>query len=170
MSLTLRADHLQVMRSHAEQAYPNECCGFILGILGQHTVKQVVEIRAVENAWDKAAALDLQTCGLDDELPQSKTHRYWVDPQETLAVMREARSRNLDIIGIYHSHPDHPAVPSECDRQLAWRQYSYVIISVQQGAAQELSSWQLSEVHQFQPEAIKLAPSLNQVMSTLPIP
>lgn len=132
-------------------------------------MKQVIEVRSVENAWDETAALDLQARDLDDELPRSKSHRYWVNPQEMLIVMREARSCGLEIIGIYHSHPDQAAVPSECDRRLAWQHYSYAIISVQQGTAQDLQSWCLNETHQFQPEAIELAPPLNTAMS-VPIP
>uniref|UniRef100_A0A832M3C3 M67 family peptidase n=1 Tax=Oscillatoriales cyanobacterium SpSt-402 TaxID=2282168 RepID=A0A832M3C3_9CYAN len=159
MSLILRVDHLKAMRSHAEQAYPNECCGLMLGTFAQPSLKHLIEVRAVENAWDEHVARDVEACDADDDLPLSKSHRYWVNPQEMLTVMREARSRNLDIIGIYHSHPDHPAVPSECDRRLAWQQYSYIIISVQQGMAQDLQNWHLNEAHQFQPEAIELAVS-----------
>jgi proteasome lid subunit RPN8/RPN11 len=74
-----------------------------------------------------------------------------------LMAMREARNCSLEIIGIYHSHPDHPAVPSECDRQLAWPQYSYIIVSVAQGYAAESKSWILDDTHQFQPEPIVIA-------------
>jgi proteasome lid subunit RPN8/RPN11 len=71
-----------------------------------------------------------------------------------LIAMRDARDRGMDIIGIYHSHPDHPASPSECDRQLAWPQYSYVILSIERGEVRELYSWQLDDYHQFQPEEL----------------
>ncbi|MBF2029355.1 MAG: M67 family metallopeptidase [Oscillatoriales cyanobacterium C42_A2020_001] len=172
MSLILCADHLQAMRSHAEQAYPNECCGLMLGRLGQQPMKHVVAVRAVENAWDENTPHELQTRDLDDGLSCSKSHRYWVNPQEMLTVMREARNCGLEIIGIYHSHPDQAAVPSECDRRLAWQHYSYVIISVQQGTAQDLQSWHLNEAHQFQPEAIEFAtlPTKSATCSTLPFP
>jgi proteasome lid subunit RPN8/RPN11 len=73
-----------------------------------------------------------------------------------LQVQRSARERELEIIGIYHSHPDHPAVPSECDRRLAWPVYSYVILSVQSGQVMACQSWRLDDQHQFQPEAIKM--------------
>jgi proteasome lid subunit RPN8/RPN11 len=69
-----------------------------------------------------------------------------------LRVQKQARDRELDIIGIYHSHPDHPAIPSEFDRAIAWHHYSYIIISVQQGIASDLRSWTLDPHHQFQPE------------------
>jgi proteasome lid subunit RPN8/RPN11 len=69
-------------------------------------------------------------------------------------VQKEVRSRNLDIIGIFHSHPDNPARPSEFDRAIAWQSYSYIIVSVQQGKACDLKSWILDDDHQFQPEEI----------------
>jgi proteasome lid subunit RPN8/RPN11 len=75
------------------------------------------------------------------------------DARDSEALLRSA-DRNLDIIGIYHSHPDHPAVPSEFDRAIAWSQYSYIIVSVQQGKACDLKSWSLDDDHQFQPEEI----------------
>jgi proteasome lid subunit RPN8/RPN11 len=71
-----------------------------------------------------------------------------------LQTQKEARNRNLNIIGIYHSHPNYPAIPSEWDRIYAWTEYSYVILSVQKGQAGELQSWTLDDKHQFQPEKI----------------
>lgn len=111
----------------------------------------LVEVRSVKNSWTEQIAEELE-----DKLSGSKADRYWIDPVEMLAVIRDARMRNLDMIGVYHSHPNHPAIPSECDRQLAWQQYSYVIISVQQGMANDLYSWRLDENHQFQPETVTI--------------
>ncbi|NJP11626.1 MAG: M67 family metallopeptidase [Leptolyngbyaceae cyanobacterium RU_5_1] len=144
--LKLCADHIQTVRSHAERSYPHECCGLLLGVI-QPQEKILVEVRAVQNAWDEQVATDL-----GDQPSLTKTRRYWIAPEEMLAAMRDARSRKLDVIGVYHSHPDQPAVPSECDRQLAWQQYSYIIVSVQQGKAADLQSWLLNENHQFQRE------------------
>jgi proteasome lid subunit RPN8/RPN11 len=79
-----------------------------------------------------------------------------------LKAQKQARDRNLDIIGIYHSHPDHPAVPSEFDRAIAWQQYSYIIVSVQQGKACDLKNWSLDDDHQFQPEEmLTVSPQAN---------
>lgn len=89
-----------------------------------------------------------------DELPLSKTRRYWIAPETLLKEMKDARAKGLEIIGIYHSHPDHPAVPSECDRHFAWSEYSYIIVSVQHGKAVDTRSWSLDEQHQFQPEPL----------------
>lgn len=148
MSLTLHADHLQAIYAHAERTYPEECCGLLLGTIA--TDARVVQaVYAVPNAWDAANTLNDQAF--------TKTRRYAIAPEAMLAAMREARQRDLDIIGIYHSHPDHPAEPSECDRALAWSQYSYLIVSVEQGTASDRRSWALNEQHQFEPEALQLA-------------
>jgi proteasome lid subunit RPN8/RPN11 len=154
VTLSLSADQKQVMNDHAERAYPHECCGLMLGIVeqgdrGDAAVRVVVDIYPVENSWDQQLANDLQ-----DESAFTTTRRYAIAPEEMLKAMREARSRRLDIIGIYHSHPDQPAVPSDCDRRLAWQHYSYSIISVEQGKAREFYSWSLDSNHQFQPEAL----------------
>jgi proteasome lid subunit RPN8/RPN11 len=73
-----------------------------------------------------------------------------------LQTQKAARNRNLNIIGIYHSHPNYPAIPSEWDRIYAWPEYSYVILSVQNTQAGELQSWTLDDHHQFQAETIEL--------------
>lgn len=143
------------MRSHAEQAYPHECCGLLLGRSTQEH-KTLAEIRAVDNAWNQDIAQEL-----GEGSSFNRERRYWIDPQRILRVMQEARTQGLDIIGIYHSHPDHPAVPSECDRRLAWQHYSYIILSVQQGTVQDMQNWQLDRNHQFQPEAMTIHPSLH---------
>ncbi len=154
MALHLTVDHFQAIRTDAEHTYPHECCGLLLGIKSQ-TIDDishiVVELWPTQNAWTvEAAALT--------ESPHTftSTRRYWIDPKDMLAAQRYAQHHQFDIIGIYHSHPDHPAVPSECDRTLAWSGYSYVIVSVPQGSAQDLLSWSLDNDQQFQPEAVVL--------------
>ncbi|WP_156818171.1 Mov34/MPN/PAD-1 family protein [Mastigocladopsis repens] len=84
-----------------------------------------------------------------------KRTRFAIAPQVMLQAQKEARDCKLNIIGIYHSHTDHPAIPSECDRQLAWQEYSYIIVSVQKGKASDIKSWLLDDNHQFQQEAIE---------------
>jgi proteasome lid subunit RPN8/RPN11 len=155
VTLKLAVAHLQTLRSHAEQAYPNECCGLLLGTRDAQENYDLVDVRAVHNTWDKDVAQVLE-----DDPALSRTRRYWIAPQTMLMVMRAARQMGCDIIGIYHSHPNHSAVPSECDRRLAWQHYSYLILSVHQGICQDIQSWRLNEAHQFQPEAI-VYPSLS---------
>lgn len=149
MLLHLTPDRLQQLLSHAAQTYPEECCGLLLGTWDRslpNSPRILVEVRPVQNAWSDAAAEWMRSVGLNQPWSESgKLDRYWIDPQEMLVAQRDARDRQLDIIGIYHSHPDHAAIPSECDRVLAWSEYLYVIVSVQQGTVQDWRCWGLDE-------------------------
>lgn len=147
--IKLLPEHLQTIRTHAESTYPDECCGVILGYQASEG-KTVVEIIPTVNAWSTEAANFSGENTADDEIK-----RYAIAPEDMIQIQRKARDSSLNIIGIYHSHPDHPAVPSECDRLYAWQEYSYIIVSVQNGKAGELKSWSLDNNHQFQPEIIK---------------
>jgi proteasome lid subunit RPN8/RPN11 len=156
LNLSLTADHLEFMRRHAQEIYPEECCGILLGEVGTGG-KRLVDIQAVANDWSDAAAEALSESGSEFG-DYSTRRRYSIAPRVMLQTMKAARDRNLQIIGIYHSHPDAPATPSECDRRLAWPDYSYVILSVPQGLATDICSWQLDEAQQFQPEPIEVMP------------
>ncbi len=112
----------------------------------------MVEVMPTENAWNAETAAELPG---DDTLDYSKRQRYAIAPQVMLHAQKEARDSKLNIIGIYHSHTDHPAIPSEYDRQLAWQEYSYIIVSVQNGKASDMKSWTLDDNHQFQQEIIE---------------
>ena len=76
-----------------------------------------------------------------------------------MRVQKQAREQGLNIIGVYHSHPDHAAVPSECDRAQAWPTYAYVIVSVCKGKSVDVQNWALDLSRQFQPEAMRVSPS-----------
>jgi proteasome lid subunit RPN8/RPN11 len=151
MVLQLLPKHLQTIYTHAETTYPEECCGIILGNLTSEG-KTVVEVMPTENAWNAETAAELPG---DDTLDYSKRQRYAIAPQVMLHAQKEARDSKLNIIGIYHSHTDNPAIPSEYDRQLAWQEYSYIIVSVQNGKASDMKSWTLDDSHQFQQEIIE---------------
>jgi proteasome lid subunit RPN8/RPN11 len=69
--------------------------------------------------------------------------RYEIDPADHLAAEDEARALGLEVVGVWHSHPDHPALPSETDRQRAWPGWSYVIVAVAEGQSVGLRSWRL---------------------------
>lgn len=157
--IRLSQEHLQTIRTHAESIYPDECCGIILGYLGSEG-KIVIEVMPTENVWNTEAAAEFP----GDRTTESKRRQYAIAPEIMLKTQKEARvsearrgseARSLNIIGIFHSHPDHPAIPSECDRLYAWQGYSYIIVSVQNGKAGELQSWSLDDHHQFQAEAIE---------------
>ncbi|ASC69243.1 hypothetical protein XM38_001700 [Halomicronema hongdechloris C2206] len=159
MTLVLTADHLHQMRSHGERMYPEECCGILVGqLLPDAGQRQLLELHPADNDWRPDVDVDDgNPSGAQGESQHlSRTRRYWIDPRRLLQIQRYARDRNLAIIGIYHSHPDHDAVPSECDRTLAWPDYSYVIVSVHRGQAVDVRSWQLDETHHFQPDPLQM--------------
>jgi proteasome lid subunit RPN8/RPN11 len=146
--LTVSSQQLQMIKDHGEQAYAHECCGLLVGtqVFANGTWHKTLQtLQPTDNAWDEQS-----------ERPQaehlSTARRYSIAPEDLLRTQKVARTLGCDIIGVYHSHPDHPAVPSECDRQWAWPQYSYIIVSVQQGIACDLRSWVLDEQEIFQPE------------------
>jgi proteasome lid subunit RPN8/RPN11 len=152
------------MGSHADQCYPEECCGLLLGdmgtwVAGQRT-REIADVMPMSNRWspdgDHAHVLE----GFPSASAGSvfnKRRRYWIEPADLLAAQRGARDRNLAIIGIYHSHPDHSAEPSECDRTWAWPEYSYIILAVDRGKTVAMKSWRLDEdTHQFRPELLIL--------------
>jgi proteasome lid subunit RPN8/RPN11 len=125
--LELNAQQADEIRRHAESEYPHECCGLLVGRVGDGGRKTVVEILPVSNAREESA----------------RHNRSLITPEEYLRGERHARSLKLDIVGNYHSHPDHPAVPSAFDLEHAWPVWSYVIVSVQNGKAVDLRSWEM---------------------------
>jgi proteasome lid subunit RPN8/RPN11 len=141
------------MKSHAESTYPEECCGLLVGQRSGDT-KTLIEVLPTENSWGGEAEDTFQSSEGSAQRKSSKRNRFSIAPIVMLKAQKDARDRNLDIIGIFHSHPDYPAVPSEFDRAIAWQQYSYIIVSVQQGKACDLKSWTLDDDQQFQPEEI----------------
>lgn len=154
--LNLTYHHIQAIQTHAESTYPEECCGLLLGHLIAET-KTLIEVLPTENSWDAEMADVFQVLDGSSERKFSKHNRFSIAPQVMLKAQKDARDRNLNIIGIYHSHTDHPAIPSEFDRAIAWTEYSYIIVSVRQGSASDLKSWSLDDNHQFQPEEILTA-------------
>ncbi|GAX44420.1 Mov34/MPN/PAD-1 family protein [Tolypothrix sp. NIES-4075] len=157
MTIKLSQEQLQIIRTHAENTYPQECCGIIIGYMALG--KTVVEVMLTENVWSIETAADFPTdAKKDGKTPDvlNKSRRYTIAPEIMLKVQKDARDRSLNIIGIYHSHPDNPAIPSESDRVQAWQEYSYIIVSVPNGKAGELKSWYLDDTHQFQQEAIEI--------------
>ena len=156
--LLIRSADLKAVQAYAERAYPYECCGVLLGHrdgAGAASLSAVVEVTPLINAWTPGLAdwLAPEFVAFGPSLGQrssTQAERYWIDPQDLLRQQRRARDRGLIILGIYHSHPDHPAEPSECDRVMAWTDYVYVIVAVNQGVAMDTSCWQLDSNHQFQ--------------------
>ena len=138
MKFTIAPDHLETLHHHLEGAYPQEGCGLMLGTL-ENTTFQIHQIIPTTNVWNHP-----------EDAGRSLRDRYEIDPREMLAAMKTARLNNLEIVGIYHSHPDHPAFPSECDRSLAWSNYIYMICRVDSGSVSATTAWQLDDRQQFQ--------------------
>ena len=125
--IALTAGHRTAIREHGRRTYPEECCGALLGrfVDGVPTVELV---RPIANVRENA-----------------RGRRFLVDPHDYLQVEQEADRRALAVLGFYHSHPDHPAAPSDFDRKHAWPNLHYLIVAVDAGAPRELTSWLLSE-------------------------
>ncbi len=159
MVLKLSNHHLKAIRQHGESTYPNECCGLLLGKVVNES-KTVVEVRATENVWNAEAAQLFSV--VEGTRGTNQLSNYTISPQTMLEVQKEVRDRTLQIIGVYHSHPNHPAIASECDRLYAWEQYSYIIVSVMAGKAQELLCWELDSDFNFQAEEIIIVNNLEK--------
>ena len=182
MVLELTQQHMNELAAHAERVYPEECCGLMLGNLTPQTEtvprsKQLLELVPLNNEWkpgiltaSRGVEVDTEkhdtTSAHFDTSGNSKKRRYWIDPKDMLRVQREAREKELNIIGIYHSHPDHVAEPSECDRTLAWPEYAYIIVSVRKGKAVDVQNWALDSNHQFQSEPMRLSSSTTAQSAT----
>lgn len=140
--LTLTHEAARAIADHAEATYPDECVGLLLGRLDGAT-KQATAIFPVENRWEGQMPL-----GENDD-PTSRRDRFYLDPRDYLRADRAAQAQGLDVVGCYHSHPDHPAQPSERDRVgargVAGASFAFVIQSVRQGVAAELASWLLHD-------------------------
>lgn len=134
---------LEHICTHAEEQYPNECCGVLLGNAGVDGWMVVDVIRAANMAVD------------------SPQNRYAIAPSELVRFMRDARGRHLEVAGFYHSHPDHPAMWSQTDLAEAhWLGCSYLITEVKEGYSAATNSFLLTgtteEDKHFIPEALEL--------------
>ncbi len=126
--LTLSQSDYASLRQHGEETYPHECCGVLLGQFHDNGARTVSRIAR---------------CGNTRE--DSPHNRYHIDPRELIRIQREGRERGEDIVGFYHSHPDHPAQWSAADLAEAhWFGCSYVITSVEKGAAVTTNSFELT--------------------------
>ncbi|MBZ5543234.1 MAG: M67 family metallopeptidase [Acidobacteriia bacterium] len=151
--LKLDQSHLDQIRQHGARDYPSECCGILLGRADakDKEVREVVPLKNLRHDSARAQAL----LPLDDPGRETERNRFLIDPMEQLRVEKDARARSLDVVGYYHSHPDHPARPSNYDREHAWPWYSYVIVSVQKGEPKDLTSWVLTDGRErFDPEQV----------------
>lgn len=125
--IALDEKQLNEIRAHGERDYPHECCGLLIGRFEENGRKTVAEVYPISNAREEEA----------------KRNRFLIRPEELMRGERHARERSLDVVGFYHSHPNHPARPSQYDLEHAWPTYSYIIVSVRDGRAADLLSWEM---------------------------
>ena len=126
MTVLIAGDQLEAMKAHAKSTYPEECCGFLLGV--DSALRTIHRMITASNANG-----------------ESRRNRYNIDPMEFIKADEEARKSNLALLGIYHSHPDAPARPSQFDLEHAWPWYTYIVLSVLNGVPKNVSAWSLSE-------------------------
>jgi proteasome lid subunit RPN8/RPN11 len=137
--IILSQAHGLAIHAHGERDYPYECCGLLIGRFLQDGSKEVLEIYPISNAREEEA----------------KRNRFLIRPEELLAGEGAAAQKGLDVVGFYHSHPDDEARPSGYDLDHAWPIYSYIIVSVREGQARDLRSWEMeSDRSRFNPEEI----------------
>lgn len=140
MPIIFEKTHLADIQQHGEATYPHECCGFLLGRLEDN--RHIVQ----------------QTQRAQNQRSDSPHNRYQISPQEYMRAERLAAEAELEIIGFYHSHPDHPAQPSKFDLENAWPGLVYVIVGVNEGRADKTTAWELMDDRsQFLPKEILIS-------------
>lgn len=127
----------KLMIGDALQAFPDECCGFLFGTEDQNGNRTITEILVVDNAKEG-----------------DKRRRFEIAPRDYMDAEQFAEENNLLLLGVYHSHPNHPAIPSEHDRVAAQPYFSYVILSVLDRKIGPIRSWRLNDDSQFEEETV----------------
>ncbi len=125
MPLKIGAGDVGHIHDHAKEAYPEECAGVLVGI-DTGGMKVVVDVWRAENTHE-----------------EERSRRFLIEPLKIKEFEERAAERDMDVLGFYHSHPDHPAEPSEYDREHAWPGWSYVIASVSAENVEDMRSWVL---------------------------
>ncbi len=127
------------MWEEAQATYPFECCGILVGKLTQ---------------GEKVVELTLPTPNAQKD---SSENRFLIPPDEFLRAEKKAREEGYELLGFYHSHPDHPPRPSSYDLEYAWPTYSYLILSVEEKKPAGMNSWVLQDDRNgFHKETIEL--------------
>ena len=124
-TITLHADALDTIRAHGASTYPDECCGALIGTSADGMTR-VAEARPLDNVT-----------------AEGPRRRFLVSASDYRAAERHAAAAGAELVGFYHSHPDHPAEPSQYDLDHAWPNFSYVIVAVGGGTPRALRSWRL---------------------------
>ncbi|CAN5666393.1 M67 family metallopeptidase [soil metagenome] len=141
-TLVLSASQQRQIERAAIEAYPNECCGIILGVQCERSHERRASlVMPADNAFESS----------------QRFHRFSISPKILMDAENLAGERGELVLGFYHSHPDHPANPSEFDREHAWPFYSYLIVSVAASIAAEMKCWQLNDkTEQLEPQPMRV--------------
>lgn len=142
--ITIEAAAEKIMNADAVQAFPDECCGFMFGHEDASGNRVITEALPINNA-----------------AVENRKRRFVISPKDYMKGEAYAAEHDLQLLGIYHSHPNHPAIPSEHDRVAAQPFFSYVIISVESDGVKNARSWVLNESFQFDEEVYN-----NQLINT----
>jgi proteasome lid subunit RPN8/RPN11 len=139
LELWISAELATKIREHGVETYPYECCGALLGT--DHDVLAYDPNQELRKISREVLSLFPLVNRRDD----SPRNRFSVTAEDVREAEKAASAQGLGVIGWYHSHPDHPARPSDYDRDHAWPWYSYIIVSVHTGVPQDMTSWRLKD-------------------------
>jgi proteasome lid subunit RPN8/RPN11 len=140
LQVGISAELAEKIRRHGVETYPYECCGALLG-----RDNDLIELRRSETNGGIFLRCVRSLVPLVNRRDDSPRNRFSVTADDVLEAEKAARAQGLEVIGWYHSHPDHPAKPSDFDRDHAWPWYSYIIVSVHAGVPRDMTSWQLKD-------------------------
>ena len=130
--ITILKIHLDEIKDQAKHAYPEECCGALLGTIDVPTSDKIIShVVSLDNDWTNTTT-------------ETRHRRFKVTAQDYLRLEKQARSLGISLCGFYHTHPDHPPVPSDTDLLYAWPVFSYPILSVMKGVPSVIKSYVLS--------------------------
>lgn len=139
MATALSSEIAQKIREHGRETYPHECCGALLG-------RDLDPITATAPDSAQQPTREIVTLyPLVNRRDDSPRNRFSVTSDDVRDAEKAAHDKGMDVVGWYHSHPDHPAEPSQYDRDHAWPWYSYIIVSVANGKPQDMTCWRLSD-------------------------
>ncbi len=140
--IRIESSPLSQIKSHARLVFPDECCGFLLGVEHSDGTRIISKIKEVDNVR-----------------PGDKRRRFEISGRDYMQAEKFAVENDLALLGVYHSHPNHPSIPSETDRLAAQPFFSYVIVSVMQSSVDHIRSWRLNEASQFDEEIFSIVHS-----------
>jgi len=145
--IVITGDLIERIRRHGEKTYNEECCGALFGISHDNN-REIKDIHEFEN-----------------EKTENRHNRFLITPVQYNYAEKSARENKMELLGFYHSHPDHPAVPSQFDLDHALPWFSYIIVSVNNARAENIFAWQLKDDRSgFEQQEIRV--TLNSEVTT----